>query len=179
MFPAMDAAHAQSVGTDASRVRTSSTIAKLLGAKKDSPGSENDPFGVGKGLSFKMTKVKRAKMKAKSKHGGARRGAGGPRSRIPADVIARLGECPTNPREIRIWFARMLVELTKLAMKGEVDSGLAATLRATAGAVERMLPPEPAPRHAEDDVDDVDEDDVEGPELEQVDEDYSGALRVG
>ncbi|MGE0547605.1 MAG: hypothetical protein AB7O24_04315 [Kofleriaceae bacterium] len=129
-----------------------------------------------------MAKAKRAKPKAKpkGKHGGSRPGAGAPRSKLPDDVIARLGDCPTKPRDIRIWNARLLAEIQVLAMKGEIDTGLAATLRANAGAIERTLPPEPPPRRTEDDGDDDQDDDEEGdgPELEQVEGSADG-LRVG
>lgn len=128
----------------------------------------------------KQSKRSHSSPAAKGQHGGAREGAGRPRDALPQAVIDRLGEPPKDPTELRTWNARLLAEVQWLAIKGEIGSELAATLRANAGAIDRALPTEP-PRRGGDDDDDFDDDDDddenEGPELT---EDTPGeSLKIG
>jgi hypothetical protein len=126
--------------------------------------------------------VPRAKPKksprTKAKHGGARAGAGRPRDRIPATVLDRLGDVPTDVRVLDTWLRRLLAEILVLQMKGEISVDLAASLRATCGEIRRGMPEAPPPSEGDDD----DHDDSEGPELEDVKQPGDvahGALRVG
>ena len=118
---------------------------------------------------------KRAKTAArKASHGGRRAGAGRKREKLPADVIARLGECPEDPNGIRVWNARLLGEVQILSMKGLIGTDLAASLRANAGAIDRALPPA---KLQADDEDEDDDEENDGPEPVETPSD--GGIRVG
>lgn len=108
----------------------------------------------------------------KGKRGGARAGAGRPRDQLPAEVIDRLGPPPTNADRLRDWNARLLAELLYLQVRGLVSVDLAASIRASCGGLDRVLP---APRPP-DDEDDLDDDGGDGPEIEETDD--AGELRV-
>ena len=109
----------------------------------------------------KKARVASSARKPRAKHGGARAGAGRKRDALPADVLERLGDPPEDARGLRVWNARVLAEVQRLSMRGEIGTDLAASLRANAGAIDRALPPE-LPRS--DDDDDEDEDD-DGPAM--------------
>lgn len=65
---------------------------------------------------------------------------GRPRSRLPDEVIKRLGPCPADPLARQHWVHAMLGEIVGLQAIGEIDSGLAAELRASISAMVRAIP---------------------------------------
>lgn len=122
------------------------------------------------------TRARRTPAQARASRANGSKGSR-PRSVLPAELVEKLGRPPATPREIRIWNARILTEIQWLAMRGEIDVTLAASLRAGAGAIDRALPAEPPPpprRYADDEPDD--EEDRDGPELDDV---ASVGIRVG
>lgn len=129
------------------------------------------------------TAVPPAEQTPSGKVGGAREGAGRPRSALPAEVIERLGPPPrplpgkpVDARALREWNGRLLAEVQWLAIQGKILPGLAANIRANAGALDRALPADAPPVAPGDD--DLDDDEDKGPELESVGAD-DGALRIG
>jgi hypothetical protein len=98
------------------------------------------------------------------KHGGARRGAGRPAARLPADVLARLGPPPSEPTKLRAWNAQLAAAVLWLGARGEIGPSLEARLRAGVGSVIKSLPAvvRGDDEHSEDDADDLES---HGPEL--------------
>lgn len=107
---------------------------------------------------------------AAARANGAR--GGRPKAKLPEESIARLGPPPTDdPFALVRWHAACLAEVQWLAMRGEIGSDLASSLRAGAGTAARLLPPDiVAALHRElDDRDDDIKKDTLGPPLEPVD----------
>lgn len=112
-----------------------------------------------------MAKKRTSKrVKRASKRGGRRPGAGRRRAQLPPEVLARIGQPPSGAVAVRVWIARLLGELLVLEMNGRIPASLAASLRATAGAIARIA-------HGGAYDDDEDDDDFDGPELEDVGDD--------
>lgn len=95
---------------------------------------------------------------------------GRPRSQLPAEAIADLGPPPVGDvRKLRDWNAKLIATVMWLQIRGEVSTDLAASLRASAGALERVLPPPPPPEDPDDREGGAGHDDPDeptGPELE-------------
>lgn len=66
---------------------------------------------------------------------------GRPRDRLPQATLDRLGEPPQNdPLRLAAWTSQLLAEVAWLVARGEVHKELAASLRATCGAIDRAVP---------------------------------------
>lgn len=119
-----------------------------------------------------MTAAQRAQRRAAGAKGGrsrspaklraARENASQPRparrDRLPQEVINRLGPPPALPADLRAWNARVLSEVLRLQLSGDIGRGLAEGLRASVSALDRLLPPLPRPRSSDDDDDEEDND---------------------
>lgn len=82
-----------------------------------------------------------AKPKRKRKHGGAREGAGRPRSKLPDQVINQIGSIPIgDPLGQARWYTNAIGVLTLGVLCGEPWKDLLETVRASAGAAGRVLP---------------------------------------
>jgi len=116
---------------------------------------------------------------AKKPHGGKRTGAGRKRDKLPDELLARVGAPPQDPKAMRTWALKLLSETGWAVLTGTISVGLAASVRAFVGSLDRLLP-EP-PRATAPDDEDEDTDERAGPELEADDDDGdtgSGGLEV-
>lgn len=75
------------------------------------------------------------------KHGGARPGAGRPKSKLPQEVLDTIGPIPIgNPLKQARWWTDAIGVLTLGVLEGEPWKELLETVRASAGAAGRVLP---------------------------------------
>lgn len=125
----------------------------------------------------KKQPTKRATSKARAKASRTNGAKGGRKpDKLPAVVLKRIGQPPDDAAGLRTWNAKLLAEIQWLAINGKIQPELAASIRANAGALERVLPPAPPPRPRDDDDDDPDDGEVSGAELEDSTPD--GSLRI-
>src|SRR5690242_6273287 len=98
------------------------------------------------------------------------RKGGRPKSRMPEESLARLGAPPADALGKARWLCALTVEVAYLLARGEIDRGLAQSLRAVAGTGARLTPPDvlaEADRVMREDARDRADDD-HGPKLEEV-----------
>ena len=79
--------------------------------------------------------------KRKGKHGGAREGAGRPRSSLPPEILSQIGAIPIGqPLAQARWWQNAIGVLTLGVLEGQPWKDLLETVRASASAAGRVLP---------------------------------------
>lgn len=79
-----------------------------------------------------------ARAAATARENGAK--GGRPRNRLPQDLLDRIGPPPDSPLQLARWASSLLAQVAWLQFQGKVADGLAATVRATVGAITRAQP---------------------------------------
>ena len=80
--------------------------------------------------------------KARAARENGKRG-GRPRSKLPPELLARIGEPPGgDPLALIRWCNDCLGQLTWLTMIGELDRALGATIRAFVSTIIKTVPPD-------------------------------------
>ena len=80
-------------------------------------------------------------MAGRRKHGGARKGAGRPKSKLPPEVLDTIGPIPIgDPLKQARWWTNAIGVLTLGVLEGQPWKELLETVRASAGAAGRVLP---------------------------------------
>ena len=76
-----------------------------------------------------------------ARHGGKRKGAGRPRSKLPQEVLRKVGEPPIDdPLKLARWWQKAIAVMTLGVLEGEPWKELLETVRASASAAGRVLP---------------------------------------
>lgn len=90
----------------------------------------------------KKSRTSRPAAKAKGQHGGpransggARAGAGRKQARLPSEVLARIGEVPTDPLVLQEWYTRAISVVQWEVMQGRPYVGILEQLQRSAKAV--------------------------------------------
>lgn len=88
------------------------------------------------------SRTSRPATKSKGQHGGpransggARAGAGRKQARLPSEVLARIGEVPTDPLVLQEWYTRAISVVQWEVMQGRPYVGILEQLQRSAKAV--------------------------------------------
>ncbi len=119
-----------------------------------------------------MTKLGAPRGRGKSAAPAAPKKRGRPRSRLPDDVIDRLGPVPTTPLKRAEWYAQLLAEIAELEIRGLISEALSDRLRAVIKLSTSVMPLEAiyaAEEMLRQEQKNIDSDDDGGPDLEEDD----------
>lgn len=81
-----------------------------------------------------------ARLKKKSAPKAPAKKRGRPRSKLPQEVLDRLGPPPEGALARSHWSSRLLAETAWLSLRGEVNREVASEVRAFVGAIQRAQP---------------------------------------